>query len=415
MSPTFDLSPIGKSNELDGEPGNLNKMVRAFRTNADAISDANLNIQKLTIQGNEMESKAFGALAEKAREIDSGMQKAALRYRLMATAIGSFSSVLREEQSKVGEVLENTRQAQRTEAQAKADYETARSWVRSVDESTREQGLELGDAAASRHASAQSSIAHNKARLLDAITRVREANGTASEKVKNAMESSDLDDSLIDKIVDAGKKVIEAVKNVGKWIWDNLEVITLAVKLIALVTAPIPGVGAVFGAVAAGLVIAVKIKTAITTVKTAVSIVKDVAEGNYSEAGKAALTLGISLVAKKLIGKAAGSVSQRMYSLSKEGVLQSTEAGRQVHQVVMKWGPEMLKDSDPLPEDFASMHINRTTGVINDVVKTGLSHLVKAGKSAVETIGEEASADQSRSTELRPYASVTCGAGGGGW
>lgn len=424
MSPSFDLSVINRSNELDGDPDELDSLARVFETNADAISNASTSIRKLTMQGNDLESEAFGSLAEKARKIDSGLYQTATRYRSMAQAVRGFSRVLREEQSAANGHLEGARNAYRDERRAATDYATAQVMTRSVDESSRQQGMDLGRSARAQHQAAQSNLRANKAKLNAAIDRVRNANVAASGKVQDAMEQSGLDDTLLDKVVEVGKKALAIAKTVGQWVWDNLETISLVVKVLAVVTAGVPILGAVMGALSTGLLVAVKIKGFIKTGTTIWSVGRDISEGNYSGAAKTALTFGANYVAGKVIGaasksvsKAAGSaISKQMYSVSADGSLQSTAVGRQIHETVMKYGPKMIADGDPLPADFASMHINRTTKVIEDVVTAGTNKVVKDGLKSVYRPVRDVVVDEVSGwltpLDRRPYLYETCHIGG---
>lgn len=409
MSPTFDLSVVSKSNELDGDPDRLDHLVSVFHKNAGYIADANTNLGKITSESGENRARGFTALAGKANEIKEGMDKTVLRYRLMAAAVSEFSTVLREEQSKVQSHIDGATQAKADYQVAVDQHQRAQNLARSVDPCDRQEATNLGAWAATRSQTASASLCSHREAIQQAADRVRAANERAASKVKTAMEESELDDTFLDKLADFTKKALDAVVEVGKWIWDNLETISLVIDVLSFVLMLIPPL-TVVGAALKVLSAVAKVLRVISVVKFAVESGKSIWSAAQTGGAGAALgvaaTIGVGFAARKIVSQKVGKlVSSRLYSLDKNGALITTEMGRRIHRATTEYGPPMVAAKGPLPSDFASRHIQRTT----DLIAKSSSYVTDTALERLQALGQ-APGDQNG------YRYATCSGGGGrGW
>lgn len=424
----LDMSSVGFPTEFNGSPDVLEGGARTLRDTAKQLGDAARNIQRLTEQGNEMESEAYGALADRSSAVYTTMIDAATRYRMMATAAQNFASVLREEQGNAVRLMDEVGDAQRAQSSAQSLYQEARISARDLDPAAQQRALELHSQGTRAMISANASLSAAKQQLQAAADRIHQANVKASNEVKTAMEVSGLDDSLWDKIVYLGEKISEVAFAVGKWIWDNIDTICLVLQVVALVLQFIPGIGNVAGGLLMGIGYALTVAKTISFAKKTWEITDDALEGRYAEVGAGVLKLGLSFAIGKgisalgktgLVKKLTGSAANKIFghgSSSSPGVINQTPVGRAIHDLGERFGGPTFPAGTPLPTNFVSQHIERTTSAIQD----GLTDVAVFGaKKLVDQITTSVvDSAFSKPTQAKTYCLVTSGTtvlpGGGG-
>ncbi len=383
-----DLSSVGMSTEFDGSPDALASGAQTLRTSASSLDEAARNIRMLTEQGSELESEAFGALAEKSRDLHGTLAGVALRYRMMATAAQNFSDVLRTEQGNALRLLDEAAGAQRAYSSARGRHEYAKSLARDPDPTSQQRAVELAQRAGADASRANATLMAAKQQLLAAAGRIKEANETASGVVRTAMEMSGLNDSFWEKLAYLGGKIAEVAMVVGTWIWDHIDTICLVLDVLSLVLMFIPGIGTVAGGaikLAVGLIkVLTTVAHTISKVKMVAEIGDDALEGRWDQVGSGVLKFGLSFA----IGKAAKGIStsrwaksatariaNKLFSHGGQGrpeVLYQTTVGRGIHNLGEYFGGPTFPAGTPLPTNFLTQHIERTTRTIRDgLTKTG--------------------------------------------
>lgn len=376
MSPTFDLSTagIGLSDELDGDPDSLDRTAGVFIKNSEKISDAATNLKRAMNGEAGIESKAFGKLFAKSKDISGKLHSASLRYRRMGSAVKSFSKVLREEQGKVSNLVSQIGSAQLRVESASHQAEAARTLGRSPEVSDQKTAIESHRDAQTKYNAAVSDLHSNRAKLKAAANRVNEHNIIAAQKVQSAAEDSGLDDTTLDKVKNTFKKIAKAIKDVAVWVWEHLDEILTVLEGVSLiltvlgVTAPIAG--AIFAVTRAvrGLV---AIKKVVDKFQTGMEIVGDVRDGNWSGALSKTVKLGVDVAAKALLKKG----SKKLGSAISDKLIGMTSDGHLLPLDKVNLAMDKLTGSSSLTSDGA-MRIF-TSNQIEDYVVDGVKDVSK--------------------------------------
>ncbi len=411
----LDLSPVGMSTEFDGSPDALESGAQTLRSTATTLDAAAANIRRLTENGNELESQAFSALAERSSEVHGTMGKVALRYRLMATATQKFAEVLRTEQQTAARLVGEAAEARNAYTHASQQHSQARLLARDPEPSSQQRALVLSQQANVAANRANAGLESAKQQLRAAAQRVNDANKSASEEIRSAMEVSGLDDTLWDKICYVGAKIGEAAAAAAKWIWDNIDTICLVLDIVALVLAFIPGIGTAAGALIKAVTILARVAKGVSLIKTAVEGVEKAQQGDgwgaVGSFAKIGLTLAAGPIAKK-VGSASkvgtDQIAKKMFSIDSSGKIQQTAVGRGIHNLAERFAGPTFPAGTPLPSNFVSQHIGRTTaliqGTFTGAIEKGTKVLVKDVLPAVvEAITPK---------PPRPYCFTTSGQSG---
>lgn len=383
MSPTFDLSPAGLSNELDGDPDRLDSLVGNFRRNADNLTNSAEALRRIRHGEGEIASKTFSELLNKAQEVEMGVRQAADYYKFIASAVAQFVPVLREAQRQAPGQLEQLIQSRERSDSARMDHERARTLARNPDPQVQQQALDLAGQASSAHATANHSLESARHALRAAADRVREANNVAAAKVADAPEHAGIEDSVLDHL----GKFAGIVLKIGAWIWEHIDAILLFLTIISFF---VP-----FGPILSGIFMAVRVlakaKHIVSQVQTGWDIAQKVAKGDVAGVVGGLVSIGASYalgkVAKGAARKLGRATGKALFSLDKQGRLHTTKTGHMVHSFVDKFGQKINTRT-------ISRHIDRTTHVITRstewVYKKGLKLVTKEITQAMGRAAERA-------------------------
>lgn len=409
----LDLSPVGMSTEFDGSPDALESGAQTLRSTATTLDAAAANIRRLTENGNELESQAFSALAERSSEVHGTMGKVALRYRLMATATQKFAEVLRTEQQTAARLVGEAAEARNAYTHASQQHSQARLLARDPEPSSQQRALVLSQQANVAANRANAGLESAKQQLRAAAQRVNDANKSASEEIRSAMEVSGLDDTLWDKICYVGAKIGEAAAAAAKWIWDNIDTICLVLDIVALVLMFIPGLGTVAGGVLKALTVLTRVARGISIARQGLGAIEQFRQGDVAGGVGAVAMIGAGFVLGKAVGKShyvrgkSARLANKTFSHGGKGrpeLLYQTRIGRGLHDLGERFGGPTFPKGTPLPSDFVTRHVERTT--------TAIRHgLIRAAEITTEVVVDKAgrrTLDRATAEgEGRPYGFTT--------
>lgn len=379
-----DLSIVGMSTEFDGCPETLDSGARTLRTTSQKLNEAASSIRKLTECGNEMESQAYGALAERSREVHDSMNKVAMRYRMMATAVSTFADVLRTEQGNARRILVDAREAKAARDRARSRYCLIQEMARTADPCTLDEARRQATETRNAYVQADTCLGNARQAIRAAAQRIKEANHKASCTIRTAMEVSGLNDSFWDKLADLGSKIWKGICAVAKFIWKHIDKICLALDIIATVIAFIPGVGTLAGLgmkLFLGLGrMALKGAKALSALRKGSRVLSGICKAAGRGAASAVVKIGAGIQKAFKFGKKiskgidtfAERFAKKAFSIN-GGVIQQTRFGRMIHNLGERFGGPTFRKGTPLPPDFLTQHINRTT----EAIQRGTSKAIK--------------------------------------
>lgn len=234
MSPTFDLSEVRLGDRLDGSPDDLDRMVSTMRTNSTNMVQAANSLSKLR-NSDGIRSDAFTSATTLSIKIEDGLRNAALYYGQVASAVDSYTPVLRDAQSKVPGKLEEYRAALRSRAAGIGGHEQAKQLAHVADQATQDEARRLAAESAARVKSATQArdAAYDALHALSAI--VKEANDAAAARVKAAPGVAGVKDSFWDKIGQVVNRIAKAAASICAFVIENLETIALLILAVVLV------------------------------------------------------------------------------------------------------------------------------------------------------------------------------------
>jgi hypothetical protein len=220
MGRPVEWSPLSGADPVPGEPDEVARIGRHYRSVADAIDRAAANLRKLANSGEAVVSKAVDALEENCEKVAEDISRAQERYRGVGDALVSYAPTLEQAQADSLRALALAQDAQ-------ADQQAATR--RGEHASTPEE-----EQAAHRAADAASGNLAAARRLLDgAIADRDQAAQAAISAIKEVQDSGDLNDGWWDNW---GHKIVEIIQKVAS-------VVALVCGILALCVGWIPIIG----------------------------------------------------------------------------------------------------------------------------------------------------------------------------
>ncbi|MBK8732770.1 MAG: hypothetical protein IPL93_07885 [Actinomycetales bacterium] len=248
---------------------------------------------------------AVDAILKQSHEAAEALAKVSSRYSGTAYALAGYAPELREAQRMADEAwrLAAAAEPKRRESSARA-HDLWLGWRTSFnpdDAANFEELYHQQKAAAETHAG---EVAHARHLLEQAIKKRDEAASVAQSKVRDALEHSEVNDTILDYFKEIIDKGADLLSKIGKWIWDNIDTIALVLTVVAAITAFIPGVNVIAPALLAiskGAQLLAKVKAAVTAVQ---AVWKGVKTGNWGDA----IGVGVGYLLGKVVGKVGGSL-----------------------------------------------------------------------------------------------------------
>ena len=304
----LDRSPLGYSSDpVPGDAAHVAASGKSWASSADTIQDAAVNLTRLESPGTC--SEAITKIMNEAHTIAGQLASVQDRYRVGSQALLAYAPVLERSQQVSLEALSAATQAKNRAHEAHARAQNYADQARgSTDQVQASHYIEAVQRENNVVTGANGDLASARSRLLEAIHDRDSAADSAANRINDAVNGSPVNDSAWDKFQELAAPVVEVLKNIGKWIWDNIDAIAMVLMVLAAVCAPIPIVGQVLAVLAMGAKILSMVKLAYTA---STAIATGVKTGNW---GPALMSVGMMAVAKfapGFIGKVAGKYASK--------------------------------------------------------------------------------------------------------
>ncbi len=305
MALNCDLSFAGVGDQLEGDPAGIRDGAADMHRAGENLGNAARAVNKLVSSSDEIVSKAFDAIGEKAGIATSKLSDAGHRYRRIAEELNGFAAVLETEQANARRHAETAQEAKGRMDRAEAAYNKARVKAMTVDQDAQNSAVADAEQASSHFDSANADYSQAISSIQAAASRVAEANNKAASAIESISNVSGLEDSFLDRLCAAVKAVVDTIVKIGKWIWDNIDTICLVLDIVSLVLMCIPGVNAAVGALKL-IVTAVNflskaakaIQTTKDVVETGSAVVKAIQDPSAENVGNVVKMVGTQLLDK---------------------------------------------------------------------------------------------------------------------
>lgn len=291
MSAFYDWSVVGySSHPIGGDPSVVTSVARQFSRTADDIRNATTAIQR--IENGDNEALFLHKALEDAREIAAVLWQALGRYETAAEALTTFAAVQLQAKQQAEAALRAAVEARAAHQRAADRADQIRHlYGQSTDPAQREQLKANFYYAQGDATSAEANFRKAEALIRDAVEDRNRAGNVAASQIRDAINDKELNDSLADRFNEIVSTVIaihnaiagavlSALKAIGKWIWDHLDVISLVLTILAVALAWVPVLGQILGGAAllAKLAVAMRVVATVSKVVSVASKVVDVAQ-----------------------------------------------------------------------------------------------------------------------------------------
>ncbi|MGL5811276.1 MAG: putative T7SS-secreted protein [Nocardioides sp.] len=226
MTRPVDWAPLAGSDPVPGDPGEVARLGRHYRSVAEAIEKAAGNLRRLADSGDAIESKAVDAFDDKCEEVAEDISRAHERYAGVGDALLGYAPALEQAQADSLRALLDAQAAQEDQHAAQRRGEHA---------ATPEEIL------AAERATSDASAASSRARTLleGAIADRDRAAQRAADAIDEVRDSGDLNDGWWDNW---GCKVISAIQKIASTISMVCGILALAVGWIPIIGQALAGV-----------------------------------------------------------------------------------------------------------------------------------------------------------------------------
>lgn len=314
----IDWSRLGYPGDpIPGNPDGVQEGAILYRKTATAMDEGADALGLLIGSNNEIVARSIDAVslqADKARAVMADLHG---RFNAMSGALDRYAPVLRESQRKAAAAAQDALQATESYERHKDQYAGHLRQIATLDPDTRAYHVEQANVAAHAAGVATGALAEAKARIEQARQERDEAAGAAQSTISQAIAASTLNDTFSDHLnvfwesaklsVDIA---LDGIKKVGKWIWDNLDMIVLVLEIASIVLAFVfPPAAIVVRAVA----VLLKVARIAKTVKAVVEIRQDLARGDRKAALIGIAGLASTKLISGLISSKAAPVMRRVF------------------------------------------------------------------------------------------------------
>ena len=324
--PCYDWTPVGYgSHPIPGDADEVAQGAREFRQTAGYLRTAASGLERLESQDDTI-SEAVDALDHDMRQVISTLWSALDRYETAAGALDAYAPVLLRAQEQAEAALQAATEARREMQQSAS---TARhlyqQYATTLDPHRWQEITHDIRTANARTESANASYTDATRRIQDAIHLRDAAGDRAAALIQDSIDDSSLNDSLADRLKELVGDIadfveaqfgwaIDPIVDALKFVWDHIDEISLALTLLALATAWIPGVDAVTGALATAA-------NAVALIKGAIQLESAVVRGDWNGVVEYGIGVALSFVGAKAASGLLRRVSRGAFrSLARESV-----------------------------------------------------------------------------------------------
>lgn len=377
MSRPCDWSALGLgSDPIPGDPGTVATAARKYRSTADAVADASVNLGRLDMSENK--SLGLTTILDQIKAVRTQLDDVESRVDGAAAALEYYGPRLGEAQQLSLQALSEAESARSSARASQIARDDAANEYYGTNDPARRESLKERYNSYNReveHANSELGLARDKLRT--AIEQRDDAARIATDSLKSIDQSSPVHDTFLDLFHDFVNKFLDFWDEyVGPWldkVCDILDVVSLVLTVVAALLA-LTGVGGGAAAVLYGIAKGLSVVTAIAKgVKLAVSGLKAIeGRATWGEVGKDALMFGVGLLLAKGVKFTSTKLVAKQFS-------KSTVTISTLEKVVKRGGYEFSVEA-------TKKAIDVPLGKIKDLARDALGHdSAGAGTPAMDT------------------------------
>ncbi len=308
-----DWSLLGYgSDPIPGDPDAVEAAAKSYASTSDTILQVSDYLANL--DGSGQQSKTITALKARSRELSGQLQNVSTRYSETAAALRYYAPELRAAQEIADAAFAQGEPAERERKEAAQNaWNLWSGWKVTLEPSQAKQFEDSYYLAKHQAENAKHNVDAAKTKIQEAIRRRDDAANAAKSMISTAINNSPVTDSLLDKFKEVFDKGVEILTNVGKWIYDNIDTISLVLTIAATVVAFIPGLNVI----APALFFLSKVATVISKVKSVITVVKSIVTAVKTGDFSGLVASGAAALAGMAVGKLGGAIAGKLASGAK--------------------------------------------------------------------------------------------------
>jgi hypothetical protein len=308
-----DWSPLKYSADpIPGDPDQVEAAAKSYATTADSVNQVSDYLANL--DGDGQRSDTITALMARSRELSGQLLSVSGRYSETAAALLYYAPELRAAQAMADSAISEGAPAESQRKQAANNAQDIYlGWMTTLDPNSAKEFEDSYNVAKQRASAAAYEVSLARNKVEEAIRRRDAAAEHAKSLIESAIVNSPMTDSVLDKFKEVLDKAADILTKVGKWIWDNIDTISLVLTVAAAVLAFIPGLDVI----APVLLALSKVATIIGRVKAAAGVVKSVTTAVKTGDWSGVVATGAAALAGWAVGKVGGAVAGKLASGAK--------------------------------------------------------------------------------------------------
>ena len=300
-----DWSPLKYSSDpIPGDPDQVESAASSYATTADTINEVSDYLANL--DGDGQRSDTITALMARSRELSGQLLSVSGRYSETASALRYYAPELRAAQAMADSAISEGAPAESQRKQAASNAQDIyQGWMTTLDPNTAKEFEDSYRMAQQRATAAAHEVSVARNKVEEAIRRRDAAAEHAKSLIESAIVNSPMNDSVLDRFKEVLDKAADILTKVGKWIWDNIDTISLVLSIAAVVVAFIPGLNVI----APVLELLANGASALAKAKAVVGVAQAVVKGATTGDWTGAISLGAASLAGFALGKVGGAIA----------------------------------------------------------------------------------------------------------
>lgn len=276
---------------IPGCPDTVEEGAAAYKKTAQDLSSGARALTTMVDSTEAIVMKTMDAIRGDADEVRTGMSELVGRYSMAHSALRDYGPALRKAQDQARAAAAEAMEAKRRYSMHVDELQAHRRAMLSFEAEQRSRAVEQAQMATTRANAANADLQSAHDRIAAAIARRDEAGEHAAGRIESGDELCGLKDSWQDRAqevvteglgyLDAARKaVVQGIIDVGKWVWEHIDEISVVLDVIAIGLAVAALAFPLLAPFAAAAKLAAVGTRAIGTLKNVVGVARDVSDGD---------------------------------------------------------------------------------------------------------------------------------------
>lgn len=230
---------------VPGCPDTIEEGAAAYKKTAQDLSSGARALTTMVDSTEAIVMKTMDAIREDSDQVRAGMSELVGRYSMAHAALRDYGPALRKAQDQARAAAADAIEAKRRYSMHVEEVQAQRRAMLSFEADQRIRAVEQAQMATTRANAANADLQAAHDRIAAAIAQRDEAGDQAAQRIETGDELCALQDSWQDRAQEvvalglanlgaAGKAVVQGIIDVGKFVWEHIDEISLALDVIAI-------------------------------------------------------------------------------------------------------------------------------------------------------------------------------------